>query len=116
MKTTSHPQLPLSPATLQIMLALATRDLHGYGIIQEVSRQSEGRIRVGPGTLYDNLKRLMEQGLVADSLPAAGEERRLYTLTAAGRSALAAEIARLEEVVAKARPLLNKAKPRRASS
>lgn len=116
MKANSNPQLPLSPATLQIMLALATRDLHGYGIIQEVSRQSEGRIRVGPGTLYDNLKRLMEQGLVADSPPVAGEEKRLYTLTTGGHAALASEVSRLEDLVAKARPLLQSAKLRRASS
>ena len=51
--------LPLSPATLHVLLALAGEDLHGYGIMLEVARQSAGRYKVGPGTLYDNLKKLL---------------------------------------------------------
>jgi DNA-binding PadR family transcriptional regulator len=58
--------LPLSPATLHILLALAGEDLHGYGIMQEVLRQSEGRYKLGPGTLYDNLQRLTAQGMVQE--------------------------------------------------
>ena len=50
-----HSFLPLSPATLHILLSLAGEDLHGYGIMQEVARQSEGKYKLGPGTLYDNL-------------------------------------------------------------
>ena len=56
--------LPLSPAALHILLALAGEDMHGYGIMQEVARQSEGAYKLGPGTLYDNLQRLMDQGMV----------------------------------------------------
>ena len=56
--------LPLSPASLHILLALAGEDMHGYGIMQEVARQSEGAYKLGPGTLYDNLRRLMDQELV----------------------------------------------------
>ena len=56
--------LPLSPATLHILLPLAVQELHGYGIMQEVARQSEGRYKLGPGTLYDNLPRMLDQGLV----------------------------------------------------
>ena len=58
---------PLSSATLHILLALAGGDLHGYGIIQEVARNSDGHYRLGPGTLYDNLKKLMDAGWVADA-------------------------------------------------
>src|SRR5438552_2367757 len=97
---------PLAPATLHILLALAGEDLHGYGIMQEVSRQSEGRYRLGPGTLYDNLQRLMDQGLVEEAGRRPRDQdsrRRYYRLSSAGRGVLAAEIGRLEGVVRKAR-------------
>jgi DNA-binding PadR family transcriptional regulator len=96
---------PLSAAALHILLALAGEDRHGYGIIQEVARYSEGRYRVGPGTLYDNLKKLMDAGWVADVERAEGEEdaRRMYTLTMAGREVLAAEVERMADVVTEAR-------------
>jgi DNA-binding PadR family transcriptional regulator len=95
----------MSPAVVHILLALAAGDLHGYGIIQEVARQSTGRYKLGPGTLYDNLKKLMDTGLVADAprLEPANDERRLYRLTADGRSALAAEIERMQSMVHEAR-------------
>jgi DNA-binding PadR family transcriptional regulator len=66
--------LPLAPATLHILLALAGEDLHGYGIMQEVLRQSEGRYKLGPGTLYDNLQRLTAQGLVQEVARRASKE------------------------------------------
>jgi DNA-binding PadR family transcriptional regulator len=94
---------PFSPAALQILLALANHDLHGYGIIQAVSVQSEGHIKIGSGTLYDNLKRFMDQGLVSDLPPTSGDSKRLYRLTRAGHSALSIEIARLEKVIKDAR-------------
>ena len=107
--------LPLAPATLHILLALAGEDLHGYGIMQEVSRQSEGRYKLGPGTLYDNLQRLLEQGLVEEvgSVPEEAR-RRYYRLNSLGRSVLAAEIGRLEGVVRDGRLRLQAGKPRRA--
>jgi DNA-binding PadR family transcriptional regulator len=94
--------LPLSPATLHILLALAGEEMHGYGIMQEVARQSEGAYKLGPGTLYDNLQRLMDQGMVQE---VANEDprRRNYRLTAQGRKLLSAEISRLEGVVRQAR-------------
>jgi len=109
--------LPLAPATLHILLALAAEDLHGYGIMLEVLDQSEGRYRLGPGTLYDNLQRLMNQGLVEESGARRNPDsrRRYYRLTAAGRRVLAAEIARLEEVVRKGKLHLAGARPRRTS-
>ena len=102
--------LPLSPAALHILLALAGEDLHGYGIILEVARQSNDQYKLGPGTLYDNLKKLMVQGLVEEvqkrERAAGGDSRRrYYRLTALGRRVLAAEVARLETVVRDARGL-----------
>src|ERR1017187_3015253 len=61
------PFLPLSPASLHILLSLAPEDRHGYGIMQEVARQSEGQYKLGPGTLYDNLQKLLTQSLVGES-------------------------------------------------
>jgi DNA-binding PadR family transcriptional regulator len=98
--------LPLSPATLHILLALAGEDLHGYGIMQEVMRQSEGAYKLGPGTLYDNLQRLTDQGLVEEATRRGGNDdprRRYYRLNAQGRRVLSAEISRLEGVVREAR-------------
>jgi len=105
--------LPLSPATLHILLALAGEDLHGYGIMQEVARQTEGRYKLGPGTLYDNLQKLMDQGMVREAGRAGGDSRRrYYRLSAIGRGVLSAEIARLEGVVRDARLYLQTPKPR----
>jgi DNA-binding PadR family transcriptional regulator len=109
--------LPLAPATLHILLALAAEDLHGYGIMQEVARQSDGRYKLGPGTLYDNLQRLLIQGLVEEVGGPSKEEdsrRRYYRLTGLGRGVLAAEIGRLEGIVKEARHHLKAPQPRRA--
>jgi DNA-binding PadR family transcriptional regulator len=110
-------QLPLTPATLHILQALAGDDLHGYGIMQEVLRQSEGKYKLGPGTLYDNLQRLSSQGLVQEVSGPGGDDeprRRYYRLTDWGQSVLAAEVSRLERVVKDAKLRLPVAKPRRA--
>jgi DNA-binding PadR family transcriptional regulator len=114
MQAKSNIPPPLSPAALQILAALATEDLHGYGIIQAVSAQSQDRIRIGPGTLYDNLKRLMEQGWVRDLKPASHDDKRLYRLTAAGKAALSCEISRLDDLVRQTKRHLAGMKPRRA--
>jgi DNA-binding PadR family transcriptional regulator len=108
--------LPLAPATLHILLALAAEDLHGYGIMQEVARQSEARYKLGPGTLYDNLQRMMAQGLVEEVRRRAGDDdsrRRYYRLSSLGRGVLSAEIGRLEGVVREARLHLKALQPRR---
>jgi len=97
--------LPLSPATLHVLLALTSGDLHGYGIMLEIERQSGGTYKMGPGTLYDNIKKLMKLGLVEES-QAANEDkdvRREYRLTALGGGVLAAETERLAQVVRTAR-------------
>ena len=95
--------LPLPPAVLHILLALAGEELHGYGIMQEVARQSEGRYKLGPGTLYDNLQRLVKQGVVEPAREEPDSRRRYYRLTALGRRVISAEISRLETVIHEAR-------------
>jgi DNA-binding PadR family transcriptional regulator len=108
--------LPLSPAALHILLALASEDRHGYGIMREVARQSDGRYKLGPGTLYDNLQRLLDQGIVEERSPRSLSDdprRRYYRLSRFGRGLLATEIARLEDLVREAR-LHIKIRPERA--
>ena len=108
---------PLSTAAQYILLALASEDLHGYGIIQEIARHTQGNYRIGPGTLYDNLKKLMDAKLVMDAPRASrdkDDDRRFYRLTPAGRSALQAEVARLENIVMEAQLRLRERKPRNA--
>ncbi len=74
--------LPLSPAALHILLALVSEDRHGYGIMQEVARQSDDRYKLGPGTLYDNLEKLLNQGVVEEATrrSLADDPRRRYYL------------------------------------
>jgi DNA-binding PadR family transcriptional regulator len=117
MKDTVSNFLPLSPATLHILLSLAADDLHGYAIMQEITRQSEGKYKLGPGTLYDNLQKLIERKFVEELGHRPGDDdprRRYYRLTSLGRGVLAAETDRLQEVVREARSRLQIAKPRRA--
>jgi len=108
--------LPLSSAALHVLLALAGEDLHGYGIMQEIARQSEGIYKLGPGTLYDNLRKLIQDGWVQELGARRGDEdprRRYYRLTDAGRDILRAETARLTQVVREARLRLRVPNPRR---
>ena len=98
---------PLTPAVFHILLALAAGARHGYGIMQDVA---DGALRMGAGTLYGTIQRLMDSGWVreVESPPpqtARDERRRHYRLTPAGRRALDAEIQRLESVVRLARGL-----------
>ena len=91
-----------------VLLALADRDRHGYAIMQEVEETTEGRVTMGPGTLYGTIKRLLRAGWIEESDerpdPALDDRRRrYYRLTGLGRRVAAAEAARLREVVAEAR-------------
>ena len=95
---------PVTPATYQILLALAARDRHGYAVLKAVERQTEGRIRLGPGTLYAAIRRLEDEGLIAESdwrpdPDLDDERRRYYTLTRTGRALLVAETERLQALV-----------------
>ena len=104
--------LPLSPTTLHVLLALTNGDLHGYGIMLEITRQSGGQYKVGPGTLYASLKKLLKAGLVQESASEASEDspRRRFQLTAMGSGVLAAETERLTGVLREARRCLHQLK------
>ncbi|CAN5796175.1 PadR family transcriptional regulator [soil metagenome] len=99
---------PLTPAVLNILMSLAGGERHGYGIMREVREGTDGMIRLGPGTLYTAIKRLLEGGLIeeADERPDAeidDQRRRYYRLTDFGQRVISAEVDRLESVVRKAR-------------
>jgi len=109
--------LPLSPATLHILLSLAAGDMHGYGIMQEVARQSEGQYKLGPGTLYDNLQKLISRKLVQEIGRRPDDDdsrRRYYRMSSLGTAVLSAEVARLDDVVREAKLRLQTPKPRRS--
>ena len=108
--------LPLSPATIHVLLALSNGDLHGYGIMLEVARQSAGVYKIGPGTLYDNIKKLLAAGLVEDSPSGESEResRREYRITPFGCDVLRAETERLAQVIEAARSSLRLAERSRA--
>lgn len=101
-------RLPLTPVAFNVLLALADRERHGYGIILEVEERTGGEARLGPGTLYGALKRLREGGLIEESDERPDpelddERRRYYRLTDFGGKVLAAEVGRLEALVRAAR-------------
>ncbi len=116
MKRDTRQFLPLSPASFHILFALAANELHGYGIMQAIARQSAGQYRLGPGTLYDNLQRMMVNGLIEEAnnpTKVNDPRRRYYRLTGLGRGVLSTEVERLEKVVQEARLHLRALKPRR---
>jgi DNA-binding PadR family transcriptional regulator len=100
--------LPLTSAVLHIMLALVDGERHGYSIMQEVTLRSNGKVHMGPGTLYGSIKRMMADGLIEESAerpdPALDDvRRRYYRLTNLGQRVIRAEIQRLEQIVHLAR-------------
>ncbi|HEX4807801.1 MAG TPA: helix-turn-helix transcriptional regulator [Bryobacteraceae bacterium] len=91
----------LSPQAFHILVALADRDQHGYGIMQDVADRTGGKLRLSAGTLYGSIKRLLEEGLIVElkesQRPKKGldnERRRYYRLTPVGRKAAMAEVKR----------------------
>jgi DNA-binding PadR family transcriptional regulator len=100
--------LPLTPAMFHILLALADRERHGYDIMREVDERTEGKVRLGPGTLYGSIKRMLGDGLVEelDERPDPeldDERRRYYRLTDFGYRVAVAEAERLAHLVKSAR-------------
>jgi DNA-binding PadR family transcriptional regulator len=96
--------LPLKAHWFHVLLSLADQEQHGYGIMQEVLQRTGGKVRLWPATLYGTLKRLMDEELIEESGDRPAPElddarRRYYRLTRLGRRVLAAESARLEELV-----------------
>ena len=96
----------LTPTMFYILLALGDVERHGYGIMQELETRTEGRVKLGPGTLYGSIKRMRADGLIEESSERPGpetddERRRYYRLTSLGRRVAMAEaelLARLVEV------------------
>ncbi len=100
--------LPLTPAVFHILVALAGGELHGYAIMQDVIATTDGQIRMGPGTLYGTIKRMLDIGLIEECGdrpdPGLGDERRrYYRLTGFGGQVATAETQRLSKILREAR-------------
>lgn len=100
----------LSTQAFHILVALAERDQHGYGLMQDIAEQTHGKLRLSAGTLYGSIKRLLEEGLISElsdsQRPKANREdsrRRYYRLTALGRKTVTAEVKRMLELTEHAR-------------
>jgi DNA-binding PadR family transcriptional regulator len=100
--------LPLPPPVFHILIALAEGPRHGYAIMREVSDRTAGRLRLGPGTLYGSIKRMLEQGPIEETRRPPGddggdERRRYYRLSRLGRRTAEAEASRLTDVLKEAK-------------
>jgi DNA-binding PadR family transcriptional regulator len=100
--------LPLTPAVFHILLALSDGERHGYGIMREIEARTGGTVRMGPGTLYGSIKRMLADGLIVETDerpdPALDDQRRrYYRITYRGERAAEAEAVRLEQLVGIAR-------------
>ena len=107
-KTDPESLLPLTPAVFHVLLALVGGERHGYAIMQEVAGSTAGRIKMGPGTLYGTVKRLLEAQLIEESDERPDphlddERRRYYRLTGVGEQVVKAEARRYAEIVEIAR-------------
>jgi DNA-binding PadR family transcriptional regulator len=96
---------PLPAASLHIVLALLDGELHGYALMRRVGELSGGAVRMGPGTLYGTLNRLVADGLIVETTDRGGlndaERRRYYELSSHGRAVALDELARLNTLVAR---------------
>ena len=104
-KVTPEGMVPLTSTVFYILLALADRELHGYGIMKRVAADTQGQVEMGPGTLYGSIKRMLDAGLIIESDERPDpilddERRRYYRLTGFGRKVLAAEMNRLSNALA----------------
>jgi DNA-binding PadR family transcriptional regulator len=111
MESTQQPASlpPISRTAFHVLVAIGPEERHGYAIMQEVARITDGATRLGPGGVYTTIRRLLDDGLIEESDERPDEElddqrRRYYRLTGLGRSVVAAEVARLDRLVDAARP------------
>jgi DNA-binding PadR family transcriptional regulator len=120
MANTQSPEdlLPLTPPVFHILLALTDEERHGYGIMQDVARQTDDALQLGPGTLYGCLKRMLAAGLVEESDERPDpqiddQRRRYYRMTGLGQRVVRAEAQRLSNAVVAARSkrLLDRTRP-----
>jgi DNA-binding PadR family transcriptional regulator len=100
--------LPLPTATFHILLAVTDQDRHGYAIIQDVARRTDGELKLSAGTLYRSIQRMLEQGLLVETRDRPDpdeddERRRYYRITALGTAVARAEARRLSELLRMAR-------------
>lgn len=100
--------LPLPPVTFHILVALAEEDRHGYAIMQDVVQRTDGALKLGAGTLYRSVQRMLEQGLISEvnTRPAPeldDQRRRYYRITPFGRAVAKAEARRLAQMLKLAR-------------
>jgi DNA-binding PadR family transcriptional regulator len=105
----SQADAPLPPAAIHILLAIGPGERHGYAIMNEIATLTSGAVRLAPGTLYTNIKRLLASGLIeeSDERPDPDRDdgrRRYYRLSTAGRRVVINEIARMESLITKTRP------------
>ena len=110
-KKSAQELLPLTPPVFHILLALTDEERHGYGIMQDVARQTDGALQLGPGTLYGCLKRMLAAGLVEESEERPDpelddERRRYYRMTPLGKRVVRAEAQRLAGAVMAAKSKL----------
>jgi DNA-binding PadR family transcriptional regulator len=100
--------LPLQPAVFHILLALGDGEKHGYAIKREIARRTDGSVRLGPGTLYGSIKRMLAQQLIEESderpdFSLDDERRRYYKITQLGQKVAAAEVERMRRLISLAR-------------
>jgi DNA-binding PadR family transcriptional regulator len=114
MKRDPLPFLPLTPAAFHVLLTLADGPKHGYLILKDVEERTEGEVVLSTGTLYGLIKRFLDDELILEMRPTAGddERRRTYKLTAFGREVAEAEAGRLERLVHAARDARLLTRPR----
>lgn len=104
-------EAPLPTAAIHILVAIGSATRHGYSIMTEVASSTSGAVKLAPGTLYTNIQRLLNAGLIEEAKPTGierseGPRRRYYRLTTAGRQVVAAEVTRMEGLVTRARQWL----------
>ncbi len=100
---------PISRNAFHVLVAIGPEERHGYAIMQEVERITNGATRLGPGAVYTTIRRLIDDGLIEESDERPDDElddqrRRYYRVTGLGRAVVAAEVQRLESLVDAARP------------
>lgn len=94
--------LPLSTATFHILLALRDQEKHGYAIMSEIEQVTEGLVKIGPGTMYGSIKRMLAEGLIEESVDRPDpddQRRRYYRSTRLGESVCAAELERMDRLL-----------------
>jgi DNA-binding PadR family transcriptional regulator len=111
MDATQQPERvpPLSRTAMHVLIAIGPEERHGYAIMREIARMTDGATRLGPGGVYTTIRRLLDDGLIEESDERPDPElddqrRRYYRLTGLGRAMAAAEVRRLETLVRAARP------------